>query len=303
MACSSCHRLHRFCEALPVLTGLLSLTTSPFIPYTTLACLTKLQSLTLHTPVLPRQSVTNDTLRQQQDPSVLSQLTGLTSLRISHTQFLEPPQLWEHQLASALTALTRLQRLELPGVPPGPLPNALAQLVSVTQLCIRRYALRTPVTLPGVQLLRLWSADLGVLASGLDAPQLRALVGTATTAGNSLCIPVYEPADAQQQVALVERCARGALRCCNRLLLTPFGDVEPETVAAVLQTLGSWWLPDPSLVDGSSPLIQASAGDGDAGVEDPVTAVAGWHLRLKGMPLSNAVKAAVPQGLTHVELW
>jgi hypothetical protein len=102
----------------------------------------------------------------------------------------------------------------------------------------------------------------------------------------------------------VERCARGVLRYCNRLHLTSdLLNPEPGTVDVTLQVLGRWWRPDPSLVDGSSPLIQASAGEDDAVVRDPVTAAGGWHLRLKGMPLSNAVKAAVPQGLTHVELW
>jgi hypothetical protein len=287
---------------------LLSLTVSPFVSYATLAQLTKLHSLTLHTPVLHSWLLTDDTIRQLQDPSVLSQLTGLTSLRINHLRGNIPSQLWESQLASALPALTRLQRLELPCARCEPLANALAQLVTVTQLGINSDYFQTgnALHLPGVQLLRLHHVDWGFLDSGLHAPQLRALMGTATKAGdsNGLVIPMDEPDEVLEHMDLVERCAKGVLRHCNRLHLTSdLLNPEAETVNVTLQVLGSWWLPDPSLVDGSSPLIQASAGDGDAGVEDPVTAAGGWHLRLSDVYLTRVALAALPQGLTHLELW
>jgi hypothetical protein len=107
-----------------------------------------------------------------------------------------------------------------------------------------------------VQLLELGHTDWEFLGTGLHGPQLKVLRrGTEVYCCTSdLALELEEPDDAEQQLALVERCAKGALRYCNHLSLYSC-QPEPETVAAVLQALGRWWRPDPSLVDGSHPLM------------------------------------------------
>jgi hypothetical protein len=289
----------RFYEALHNLTNLKSLTVCQFVPYSTVAQLTQLRSLVL------RVAVAADDV-QGQDPSVLETLTGLLSLCIYQPGSLQPSgsdwQLWGSQLSSALTALTRLQRVELPHVSRGVLADALAQLVSVTRLCIEGGQFqRDTLHLPSVRLLELGLTDWGFLDTGLHAPQLRVL---RRDRSSDVVIWLEEPEDVQHLTALVERCARGALKCCTRLALSPGPqEPEPETVTAVLGALGRWWRPDPSLVDGSHPVLQASARDDDEAGVGPATGAGGWRLSLRELLVSRAALAALPQGLTHLELW
>jgi hypothetical protein len=106
----------------------------------------------------------------------------------------------------------------------------------------------------------------------------------------------------QLSEALEHCCTQGVLRHCNRLSLFPrVRSTSQAVTSAVLQTLGRWWRPDPSLVDGSSPFSRINAHTSHNCT--PAGTVNGWNLALGELPLSREALAALPQGLTHLELW
>jgi hypothetical protein len=149
--------------------------------------------------------------------------------------------------------------------------------------------------------------DLGFLET-LKAPQLRSLQGFCSEElgvhALQVTLPRYQEQE-QQAVACLERCTRGVLRHCNRLRLMGWCSSTEEGALAALQVLGRGWRPDLSLVDGSHPLVKAEAGSSTSGSRSARMSETadGWHLELKDVHLSESALAALPQGLTHLELW
>jgi hypothetical protein len=138
--------------------------------YPALSALTQLQDLTLSVPTTDSVPTTP---QPTQDLSALSRLTSLTSLTFQSTCSKAPAPQWQSQLASALTALTGLQRLQLPQVWEGPVAEALRQMPGLAQLELsQRQRGATTLRLPYVKLLRLKVVDPSFLAA-VDAPQLQ----------------------------------------------------------------------------------------------------------------------------------
>jgi hypothetical protein len=251
---------------------------------------------------------------QGEGPSVLRQLTGLTSLRFPERSDWdpEPPDLWQSQLASALTALTRLQHMELQRVWDGPVASALGQMTSLTKLVLTRSQPPLPsgLHLPGVKVLSLVSGGLD-LPSTLRAPRLEHLQGYAPASFEPTFrfgLPACDQEQLQQQAVLLERCARGALRHCNHLEIFGCGIWTEELAVAYMQALARCWRPDPSLIDGSSPHLQpepvlasssfSASSEGRAAQQSR----GGWELTLEMFPCTKAALAALPQGLTRLGL-
>jgi hypothetical protein len=182
--------------------------------------------------------------------------------------------------------------------------TALTQL----SLTVRQPALDKGLALPKVQLLRLLKVDLGFLST-LQAPKLQAIQGNVLSDGSGVGKVQVNLGEVemgvQQQVALLEECARGVLRRCNRLVLgcTCKNSTDGKLVAA-LQALGKSWQPDASLVDGSSPHVQFSAPSSMVSKTGAASkaAAGGWHLTVPELPCSREALAALPQGLTHLNL-
>jgi hypothetical protein len=286
--------------------------------YRTLAALTQLQELTLYIPFIEhrRLSVLERTLHpsvQGGGPAQLSQLTRLTALLFPEGTDDAPPALWQSQLASALTALTSLQRLQLPRVWEGPVAGALGQMAGLTQLVVntRQQALAGGLTLPRVQVLKVRRAELRFTAA-LRAPQLRLLQGYSDMPVRPvfrLQLPGGDLSTKQQggapPLTMLEQCAQGVLRCCNSLGIEGNDGISDNTAEAALQVLGRAWRPDPSLVDGSSPHGEAqNDADNRTGVRKARRPEGsdGWRLELRAWQLSRRALAALPQGLTHLEL-
>jgi hypothetical protein len=308
--------------------------------YTAFAALTQLQGLTLRTPEIydsedPWAAAFDNAFddegededeweemgvepalhvsMQGEGPSVLRQLTGLTSLRFPERSDCDPdpPDLWQSQLASALTALTRLQHMELQSVWDGPVATALGQVTSLTKLVLTRQQpqLSTGLHLPGVKVLWVKSTDIDFLST-LQASHLQHLQGYAPESFEptiELDLPLGNQKRVQQQAALLERCARGALRHCNHLQICGRLDhLTPELAVADLQAIGRCWRPDPSLVDGSSPHLQPDLASTDVSASREETAAqqaeGGWELTLEQFPCTKAALAALPQGLTRLKL-
>jgi hypothetical protein len=184
--------------------------------------------------------------------------------------------------------------------------TALAQL----SLSLSQPALHQGLYLPGVQLLRLSSVDLGFLGS-LDAPKLQAIQGnvwhleSGTSGVSRVIVTLQANKDSlKQEAVLLEQCAKGVLRKCNRLMLRGTQKSTEKGTSAALQALGRWWRPDPSLVDGSSPHVQIPAPAEVAKRAGAATTAAdGWYLICSQLPSSREALAALPQGLTRLELW
>jgi hypothetical protein len=99
---------------------------------------------------------------------------------------------------------------------------------------------------------------------------------------------------------VMERCARGVLRCCSHLTFKmlwrdPMGQ---QVLEAALSALGRWWRPDPSLVDGSSPSVGAQ---GDAEGNSHLSKE-GRSLTLYGDACIGRALEALPEGLTCLKL-
>jgi hypothetical protein len=134
-------------------------------------------------------------------------LTGLTSLRFLEESDWdpEPPQLWQAQFASALTALSSLQHMEMQRIWIGPVASALGQMTSLTKLELTRQQPRLSprLRLPSVQVLCINAAELYSLLF-LEAPNLQHLQGYspgALSAPFSLLLPFDQ---VPRQAALIE---------------------------------------------------------------------------------------------------
>jgi hypothetical protein len=294
--------------------------------YPLLAQLTQLQVLTLVKPI--RHQHILDVLLERgllpdaSSPGVLSALTGLISLEMwdDDGDVKEPSQAWQAQLATALAAMHQLRRLVLPQVWQGPVAQALSQMQQLTELDTydTRKSPGAGLVLPGVQILRVRKVDLSFLDS-LVAPQLQVLqggVGATSDGQPHLCTMVLHIKGLHppvQQAAALERCMQGVMRHCNHLELcfpkhhsaasTP-SDESPRRRAAVLTTgfqiLSRCWRPDPNLVDGSSPLNPLRlAGGSNARV---ASVSGGWGLTLSEADVTSSVAAALPPGLTYLNL-
>jgi hypothetical protein len=302
-----------FYEALQSLPSLRTLRAMGHVNYPALAALTQLQDLTLPLQVSSHLQPEGAGTREELGPAALGRLTGLTTLRLTSHYDLTPPALWQQHLSSALTALSKLQHLLLPRVWPGPIAAALGQMPSVTQLSITlsQPSVNDGLHLPGVQLLRLAAVDLGFLAT-LSAPQLQSIQGNvwhleSGSSGVSRVIVTLgtEGPSAKQQAALLEQCAQGVLGRCNRLMLRGAKKCPESLVMSALQVLGKWWRPEPGLVDGSSPHVHIPA-PAEVMIRPRAEGVAvadGWFLILSALPLSRKAMAALPQGVTRLELW
>jgi hypothetical protein len=297
-----------FYAALQYVPGLRSLTAMSCFNYPALAALTQLQDLTLPVPSMiylkPNEVAAHPSI-QGPGIAVLGRLTGLTALQLSAPGEFGPPFKWQEQLSSALTALSKLQHLQLPRVLAGPVAAALGQMTSLTHLSLTasQQTLDKGLHLPGVQVLRLFRVDMGFLNT-LHAPKLQALQGGSGVGSVALNLGVG--VGLGQQVALLEQCARGVLSRCNRLALectckTPLGDLA----AAALQALGRCWRPDPSLVNGSAPHVQIPAPStkvSRTGAAAAAAAAGGWYLKVPQLSCSREALVALPKGLTHLHL-
>jgi hypothetical protein len=200
-------------------------------------------------------------------------------------------------------------------------------MAGLTQLVLStgQRGLANGLRLPGVKLLKVFVAHLGFLAT-LQAPQVQALQSYSDThvqPGFRLQLPGGDVDDEQQEaeLAMLQRCAQGVLKHCNHLRVlgnscpsrfqTLMEAVQEDTsykttaevTTAALQALGKWWCPDPSLVDGSLLHVQSSAAS-TGGVREAREAerAGGWRLELYGLPLTQSALAALPQGLTYLDL-
>jgi hypothetical protein len=339
MGCSERCAPPQLCAAMTALTSLRSFSAPSCFNYPALAKVTTLHDLALCAPAGEAFESGEDEdevaafiarmERPGHGPDVLAELTRLTALTFGQRygdglDTPPPPPLWQAQLASALTALTELQRLELPYVWPGPVLDALAHMTSLTHLELTSayYQPEVPrLVLPHICLLRADSFELRCLDS-LVAPQLQALQGgTRESMSDGVCpFTVYlrEGEDAEQQAAMLERCAAGVLRHCNSLSVGrqrgQLSGTTSVTVTAALKVLGKHWRPNPSLVDGTSPFtdvsgVAAAAAAAAAAAdeeEDRGTAVApkaGWNLALSWLPYNRAALACLPQGVNQLRAW
>jgi hypothetical protein len=277
-----------FYAALQGLPSLCTLAPKYCYRYSLLADLTRLKDLTLDTPGERKNGVwtiepagAQHPSMQGSGPAVLSRLTGLTALCIESKTSTSPPDLWQAQLTSALTALTSLRRLALPRVWEGPVAGALGQMAGLTQLVLSWHQPEmSGLTFPRLKLLTAASVDLGFL-SNTKAPQLESLQTTQKrgyTALYRMYLALQLPeARTQQQLQQLSAtlelcCTQGVLKHCNRLSIWPRADGTSQAATSALRALGRWWRPDPSLVDGSSPHVQTNA-------PTPFTHTAdGWHL-------------------------
>jgi hypothetical protein len=106
----------------------------------------------------------------------------------------------------------------------------------------------------------------------------------------------------EQQPALLKQCTQGVLRHCNRLtILGGIDEQASDRIQVALQILTQSWRPDPSLVDGSSPLLAADGPEGNP-VRLGTVMGAGWHLALDFFVRTPPVLSPLPQGLTRLEL-
>jgi hypothetical protein len=294
-------------------------TSSNGYAYTAYAALTQLRDLTLYTPWISEYENECEYEEEEEEeekepalhlsmqgegPAVLRQLAGLTSLRCfpEHTDWDEdPPDLWQAQLASALTALSRLQHLAVQRVWDGPVATALGHVTSLTKLETSRQQpwLPSGLRLPGLKVFSTEGAGLDFLTA-LEAPNLQHLRGRSPTDPFSLSMQVGDAKRVQRQAVLLEQCARGPLRCCNRLEIWGSCRRGRDGVAVVdMQALGKYWRPDPSLVDSSSPHVQPGSSGARAGAQPPA---GGWHLTREAIDCTKATLAALPKGLTRLEL-
>jgi hypothetical protein len=200
---------------------------------------------------------------------VLSHLVHLTSLSFASNWYHPAADMWKSQLAPALTALVGLQRLALTCVWPGLVADALGVLTGPMELELTGHQTAgqrqrlpdhpqpAPLHLAGVQLPRLHVVDLPFLAS-LVAPKLQSVQGcvsysyrSGTPFLSSVAVAVDDLAtEPDWEGVLVARCARGVLKCCNRLTLTTLrlfthrapSATLPETSDAMRSALPAWWM-------------------------------------------------------------
>jgi hypothetical protein len=311
-----------FYDALQHVRSLRSLTALRSSSYSTLpvAAIPQLQELYLPLPFLQRLYM------HQVVPPVLGQLTGLTSLHLVPLFFTSAPPFWQEQLSSALRALTGLGCLSLPFWP-GPVTAVLPRMTSVTQLQLSsqfKQPMEAPagmqgmrgLHLPHVQLLKLGMATPGFL-DYIIAPQLQVICGRvwhrASLVSTSVLHLTLEDAGSRDSgceplPAKMARFAQGILGCCNRLSIKGAQSTTATEATAVMKALGRWWRPGESLVDGSHPLSQLQESDkyssssSSPSAEVGAQAADGWHLELSHLPCSRAALAALPQGLTRLEL-
>jgi hypothetical protein len=226
--------------------------------------------------------------------TALTQLTALTSLRLSTTEshpkqhigrLLSPMEQFE--LGSVLAALQELRSLYITCLPPGPMTDAVSQLTALTQVTlVDQHLVGNPGPLILRSVLSLRLCDYNVTPNHLaqiHAPQLQHLAAAL--------------APKPDELDTLRGLCRGALKAANTLTLNLKNSWSKEETVALMAVLHQSWQPSTQALsqpDDDSWQLQHDICSGSTPRE--------WRLELWKARCSRQCLSFIPNGLRRLHL-